>query len=194
MSFGPPLSLCSGPALGGVGAPSGPSARSGEPKFLEWGECGIGSDGISLLTGAALGAPLITTSGGAGDVLSDTGDRRGVMGAPPPGVGLLPSVLPAPLFEVEFGFRGDPAPVRSIGEAAAGDEGPGAEFDVERPGFVGPEGDLAFESLLFVRGKLMAFLSPFILAHRAVAFDRQTALKVETDRFNNDCSAGIALC
>lgn len=105
------------------------------------------------MTGAALGAPLMTTRGGAGDVLSDTGDRRGVMGAPPPapapGVGLVPSVLPAPLF---VGFNGDPPLVRSIGEATAGDDGPGAEFDVVRPGFVGALGDLDLESL-FVRGK-----------------------------------------
>lgn len=97
----------------------------------------MGSDGISLLTGAAFGAPLITTSGGAGEVLSATGERRGVMGAPPPGVGLVPNVLPAPLFE-RLGLKGDPSPdVRSIGEAAAGDEGPGAELFVVRPGLEG---------------------------------------------------------
>jgi hypothetical protein len=37
----------------------------------------IGSFGISEL----VGAPEITTSGGAGDVLSETGDRLGVVGA-----------------------------------------------------------------------------------------------------------------
>ena len=45
------------------------------------------------MTGAALGAPLMTTKGGAGEVLSATGERRGVIGAPPPGVGLVARLL-----------------------------------------------------------------------------------------------------
>ena len=82
--MGPPLNLCKGPALGGVGAPSGPRFLSGEANPLPWGECGIGSEGISVLIGAAFGAPLMTTSGGAGEVLSATGDRLGPRGAPTP--------------------------------------------------------------------------------------------------------------
>lgn len=35
----------------------------------------------------------MTTKGGAGEVLSATGERRGVIGAPPPGVGLVPRLL-----------------------------------------------------------------------------------------------------
>lgn len=112
----------------------------------------MGSTGISLLTGAALDAPLMTTSGGAGDVLSATGERRGVMGAPPPGVGLVPRLLAFPA-EPLFGFKGEPSPDGlSMGEAAAGEEGPGAELEVVRPGLTGACGDLDLESLL-VRGK-----------------------------------------
>jgi hypothetical protein len=67
-----------------VGCPSGPRALSGDTNPRPWGECGIGSEGISEFTGAALGAPLITTSGGAGEVLSATGDRLGPRGTPTP--------------------------------------------------------------------------------------------------------------
>ena len=76
VSFGP-LSLLSGPALGGVGCPSGPMLLSGDPS-RPCGECGIGSEGISV---AGFEAPEMTTRGGAGEVLSETGDRRGVVGA-----------------------------------------------------------------------------------------------------------------
>jgi hypothetical protein len=41
----------------------------------------MGSGGISELT-VDTGAPEMTTSGGAGDVFSETGDRRGVVGVP----------------------------------------------------------------------------------------------------------------
>lgn len=88
-----------------------------------------------------MGAPLITTSGGAGDVLSATGERRGVMGAPPPGVGLVPRLLD-PLLVLALLIMltedDDPSPeVRSIGDAALGEDGPGVEFEVDSPGFVG---------------------------------------------------------
>jgi hypothetical protein len=86
------------------------------------------------LTGAAFGAPLMTTSGGAGEVLSATGDLLGARGAPRPpfpGEGLLPSVA------LEFWFNGDPPDVRSIGEAAAGDDGPGVEPEVVIDGLGG---------------------------------------------------------
>lgn len=141
VSFGPPLSLCNGPARGGVGLPSGPSARSGDPKLREWGECGIGSDGISLLRGAALGAPLMTTRGGAGDVLFSIGERRGVRGAPPPKVGLVPRLLAPPLLLILLLFvrlEDDPsADARSIGDATAGEDGPDAELFVDRLGLGG---------------------------------------------------------
>lgn len=81
-----------------------------------------------MLTGAALGAPLITTRGGAGDVLSATGERRGVMGAPPPGVGLVPRLLePLLLLALALPVEDDEASPdgRSMGDDAAGDEGPG---------------------------------------------------------------------
>jgi len=82
----------------------------------------------------------MTTRGGAGDVLSATGERRGVMGAPPPGVGLVPRLL-EPLAELPLLMLMDddePSPeVRSMGDAAAGDDGPAAELFVESPGFGG---------------------------------------------------------
>ena len=72
-----PLILFNAPTLGGVAIPSGPNVDplSGEP--LAWDAWGMGSTGISLLIPES---PEITTSGGAGDVLSETGDRRGVVG------------------------------------------------------------------------------------------------------------------
>jgi len=89
------------------------------------------------LIDAAFGAPLITTSGGAGEVLSATGDLLGPSGAPTPcaGEGLVPSVALALAF---VWLKGDP-PDRSMGDAAAGEDGPGAELElaVLSPGLVG---------------------------------------------------------
>jgi hypothetical protein len=116
VSLGVPLSLFRGPAFGGVGVPSGPR-RSGEPNRV-WGLWGIGSGGISELTGEDWGAPEITTSGGAGDVLSETGDLRGVMGAPAPGWAERFSPATA---------RGDWFD-RPAGEVRDGDDGPGEEL------------------------------------------------------------------
>ena len=59
----------------------------------------------------------MTTSGGAGDVLSVTGDRRGVMG-PPPTTGAVPRD-DSPVFDNGEGL------LRVIGELGAGDDGPG---------------------------------------------------------------------
>jgi hypothetical protein len=53
----------------------------------------MGSCGISALTACGFGAPEMTTKGGAGDVLSDTGDRRGVIGGPTEGFGWRPPSL-----------------------------------------------------------------------------------------------------
>ncbi len=129
--------------MGGVGCPSGPSMRSGELKPRPCGECGIGSDGISV---DGWGAPEMTTSGGAGLVLSLTGDLRGVVGWPvarldgsPPFPATLP--LPLPL----------PKGVRAV--EVTGDDGP--ELAPCGKGGVGldevGEGDLDFVSLDFVR-------------------------------------------
>lgn len=107
VSFGP-LNLFICPTLGGVGCPSGPSVLSGEP-YLPCGLWGMGSEGISLLMGGGCGAPEITTRGGAGEVLSFMGDRRGVMGVPP--------------------WKAGASEACRLGELTAGDDGPGDTAD-----------------------------------------------------------------
>jgi hypothetical protein len=53
-----------------------------------------------------------------------------------------------------FAFRGDPPVLRSMGEAAAGDDGPGVELEVFSAGLAGGWGDCDFDfDSLFVRGK-----------------------------------------
>lgn len=62
------------------------------------------------------------------------------MGAPPPGVGLVPRLLEPLLVLPLLMLMDDDAPSpdgRSIGDAAAGDDGPGVELFVEIPGFGG---------------------------------------------------------
>ena len=74
----------------------------------------IGSLGISAFTGGTEGAPEMTTRGGAGDVLSAKGERRGVVG---------PSLAPV-LLLVPCRKGGCEEP---RGEVRAGEEGPGEE-------------------------------------------------------------------
>lgn len=87
----------------------------------------MGSEGISLLIGGGCGAPEITTRGGAGEVLSFMGDRRGVMGAPP--------------------WKAAASEAWRLGELTAGDDGPGDTADCLCAGGLG---DFDF-SLDFVR-------------------------------------------
>lgn len=87
----------------------------------------MGSDGISVLMGGGWGAPEITTSGGAGEVLSFMGDRRGVMGAPP--------------------WRPGASEAWRLGELTEGDDGPEDAVDCL---WAGGLGDFDF-SLDFVR-------------------------------------------
>lgn len=87
----------------------------------------MGSEGISVLMGGAWGAPEITTSGGAGEVLSFMGERRGVMGAPP--------------------WRAGASGAWRLGELTEGDEGPEDTADCLWAGWLG---DFDF-SLDFVR-------------------------------------------
>ena len=76
----------------------------------------MGSAGISVFIEPELGTPDMTTRGGAGDVLSDTGDRRGVVGNPFPPCG--------PKLDVSERGEGDGLE-RVTGELGVGDEGPG---------------------------------------------------------------------
>jgi len=102
------------------------------------GAWGIGSAGISEFI--ELGAPEMTTRGGAGDVLSETGDRRGVMGAPP-----------ACEFNDEPSDRGEGPPVRFKGELDMGEDGPGEEEDgMAAVSLLGALGDFDLPSPDFV--------------------------------------------
>lgn len=85
-------------------------------------------------------APEITTRGGAGDVLSDTGDRRGVIGTPPP---CWPDVDPSD--------NGDGLPVRFMGELDTGDDGPGDDDEgIDTVDLLGALGDFDLLSPDFV--------------------------------------------
>lgn len=95
----------------------------------------MGSAGISVLD--CCGAPEIITSGGAGDVLSETGERRGVSGAPMAEARDDDAVLAAVAesgWGAELVFAGD-----------AGDEGPGdGELPCLEPDGLDLPSELAF--------------------------------------------------
>ena len=105
----------------------------------------MASLGESEVIGAAFGAPEITTRGGAGDVLSETGDRRGVVG--PTGVcplTICPLTMPSELEDWD---------ADRLGAVREGDDGPG-EFGLGMAdgGLIGGGGfgDLVLDSPDFI--------------------------------------------
>lgn len=97
----------------------------------------------------------MTTRGGAGEVFSETGDRRGVVGSP---FACAPPALdPWPWAESELSESGEGFDVAGfrlvIGELGAGDDGPGEEEEeVVMEGVdLDPEGDLDLASPDLVR-------------------------------------------